>query len=329
MRIIAGKHRGVVLNEFKGKDIRPTSDRAKEAIFNMLQTEITGAKCLDLCCGTGSLGIEALSRGAESVTFVDVAKESVEITKRNLQKVKENAKVIFSDALKFLDSTNEKFDIVFLDPPYADDVSVKAVEKIMGRNLLTENGFIVFERDCAFSGAVGASVFKERKYGKAIVSFIRKQKTALFAGTFDPFTLGHEEVVKQALKTYDLIHVVIMNNPDKKCLFSLEDRLNVIKSVYSKEDRVVCASWQGLLVDYMRENSILYNVRGVRNENDLTYEKEMEEYNQKIYPEIIYDYIYTSNPISSTAVRERLDNGMEVGDLVGKKVLEYVKQRKQ
>ena len=83
-------------------------------------------------------------------------------------------------------------------------------------------------------------------------------------------------MVKQALKTYDLIHVVIMNNPDKKCLFSLEDRLNMIKSVYSKEDRVVCASWQGLLVDYMRENSILYNVRGIRNENDLTYEKEMD-----------------------------------------------------
>ena len=79
----------------------------------------------------------------------------------------------------------------------------------------------------------------------------------------------------------------------------------------------------------MRENSILYNVRGIRNENDLTYEKEMEEYNQKIYPEIIYDYIYTSNPISSTAVRERLDNGMEVGDLLSRKVLEYVKQRKQ
>ena len=327
MRVIAGKHRGVVLNEFKGKDIRPTSDRAKEAIFNMLQTEISGAKCLDLCCGTGSLGIEALSRGAQSVTFVDLSKESVEITKRNLQKVKENAKVIQSDAIKFLDSTNEKFDIVFLDPPYANDVSVKAVEKIMERNLLTNDGFIVFERDCPFSGAMGASVFKERKYGKAIVSFIRKQKTALFAGTFDPFTLGHEEVVKQALKSYDLIHVVIMNNPDKNCLFSLDDRLGIIEAVYKGEGRVKCACWQGLLVDYMKDNSILYNVRGIRNESDLKYEREMEEYNKKLFPEMVYDYVYTDSPISSSSVRDRLKSGREVGDLLSRKALEYLKRK--
>ncbi|MBQ7164629.1 MAG: 16S rRNA (guanine(966)-N(2))-methyltransferase RsmD, partial [Clostridia bacterium] len=225
MRVIGGKHRGAVLYEFKGQAIRPTSDRAKEAVFNILQFSVKGSKCLDLCCGTGSLGIEALSRGAAEVTFADNARESVELTKKNLAKTGERAEVILSDALVFLGRCRKKFDIVFIDPPYADDVSVKAVELIVKNDLLTDNGVIVFERDKPFGGAAGASVFDLRKYGKAYISLIRKTKKCLFAGTFDPFTTGHADVVKAALKKYDLLYVVIMKNDKKVPMFSLSDRM--------------------------------------------------------------------------------------------------------
>ena len=105
MRIIAGKHRGRVLKEFKGRDIRPTADRAKEAVFNILQTEIYGADFLDLFSGTGNMGLEALSRGANSAVLVDSSKESVAIMQFNADLIKENSEVVCQDALTYVLST--------------------------------------------------------------------------------------------------------------------------------------------------------------------------------------------------------------------------------
>jgi len=326
MRVIAGKYRGAVLNEFKGNDIRPTADRTKEAVFNILQSDIEGSVCLDLFCGTGNLGIEALSRGAKEVVFTDCARVSVEITKQNLLKVKEKAEVLCVDAINYLCRTNKRFDIIFIDPPYADDISERAVKTIFERKLLTENGIIVFERDKPFVPFAGATVFKQRKYGKAVVSFIREEKKCLFAGTFDPLTVGHEQIIAAALEKYDLLHLVIMSNPDKTPMFSFDERIDILKSVFESNERVVVNSWSGLLIDYMRENKIVYNVRGIRSDADMAYEKVMEEYNTKAYPEIVYDYIYSNNLISSTEVRERLTLGEEIGDLVSLKVLRKIQE---
>ncbi len=325
MRIIGGKHRGTVLFEFKGKDIRPTADRTKEAVFNILRPIISGAKCLDLFCGTGNLGIEALSQGASSVVFTDRAKESVELTKRNLQKVNESASVFNTDALSFLSSTRGKFDIIFIDPPYIDDVSERALEVIRDKCILAENGVIVFERDKPAVCCKGLSVYDERKYGKAYISFIRKTKTCLFAGTFDPITVGHQEVIKQTLKKYDMVHLVIMKNENKQPRFSTEDRLEMLSLLYKKENRITVSSWDGMLIDYMRQQGITVNVRGVRNGEDFTYEKNMEQINREGYPEIEYDYVYTELPVSSTQVRTALNEGEDISFLVDKKVLKYIK----
>lgn len=327
MRVVGGKFRGVVLNEFKGSNIRPTADRTKEAIFNILQSDIEDTVCLDLFCGTGSLGIEAFSRGAKEVVFTDCSKDSVNLTKQNLAKVKLSAEVLCVDAISYLKRTSKKFDLIFMDSPYADDVSELAVKVVFERGLLNENGYIIFERDKPFVAYEGVAVFKQKKYGKAVVSFIRKEKKSLFAGTFDPITNGHEIIINEALKNYDKVNLVIMTNPDKQPSFSLSDRLDMLKTIYGDNDRVVIDSWDGLLVDYMKNNNIIYNVRGIRNDEDLAYEKVMENYNVKAYPQIVYDYVYTDCKISSSEVRERIKSGEGVGDLVNSKILSKVTKK--
>ena len=130
MRVITGTARGRVLRTLEGEDVRPTTDRVKEAVFSIIQFEIEGRRVLDLFAGSGQLGIEALSRGAASATFVDMSKDSLSTVKYNLEHTKlgDNAKVVQTDALSFLKLTKDKFDIVFLDPPYASSLVVDSMK---------------------------------------------------------------------------------------------------------------------------------------------------------------------------------------------------------
>lgn len=130
MRVITGTARGRVLRTLEGEDVRPTTDRVKEAVFSIIQFEIEGRRVLDLFAGSGQLGIEALSRGAASATFVDMSKDSLSAVKYNLEHTKlgDNAKVVQTDALSFLKLTKDKFDIVFLDPPYASSLVVDSMK---------------------------------------------------------------------------------------------------------------------------------------------------------------------------------------------------------
>ncbi len=181
MRIIGGKYRSRVLAEFAGEDVRPTSDRAKESLFNILSLKTYGARVLDLFCGSGALGIESLSRGAKEVVFNDFAKDSLAIVKKNLATLKieangEEAKLSGADYLVCLEGVRGQFDIIFIDPPYRFDYGVKALEKIAQRDLLTENGVAVYERDRPFEGEIeGLEKYDERKYGKAYLTFFRKK----------------------------------------------------------------------------------------------------------------------------------------------------------
>lgn len=180
MRIIGGKHRGRVLTEFKGEAIRPTADRVKESVFNILSREIAGARVLDLFCGSGALGLECISRGAKEAVFNDCSKDSVAVLTANIKKLGEGevCTVRALDYLACLSALQGKFDIVFLDPPYRFDYGVKAAEEIARRGLLAEDGVIVYERDKPFEESAaknfGLHVADERKYGKTYVSFLRK-----------------------------------------------------------------------------------------------------------------------------------------------------------
>ena len=145
MRIIGGAHRGRVLKTFKGTEIRPTSDRARQAFFNIFADKIIGASFLDGFAGTGAMGIEAISRGAKAVTFTDLKRTSVDLIKQNLAMIKENATVLACDILSFLKTTPQRFDFIFLDPPYMTDLGLKALELIDEKPLLNDGGYVILE----------------------------------------------------------------------------------------------------------------------------------------------------------------------------------------
>ena len=144
MRVISGTVRGKRLKEPSDYSIRPTTDMVKEALFNIIQFDIEGRRVLDLFAGTGQLGIECLSRGAASVTFVDQSKESVAIVKQNLKTCGFEARVVQTDSIGFL-SRADKYDIILLDPPYATNLLDNALEIINSVDILSEGGIIVCE----------------------------------------------------------------------------------------------------------------------------------------------------------------------------------------
>lgn len=151
MRIISGTARGTKLYTLDGTTTRPTLDRVKEPLFSIIQTHISSESCvLDLFAGSGALGLESLSRGAKKAYLCDKSYEAIEIIKKNVEKthLQEKSIIINKDFKKCLELLEgNKFDLIFVDPPYKLDIAVKAVEKIIELNLLAEDGIIVVETD--------------------------------------------------------------------------------------------------------------------------------------------------------------------------------------
>ena len=181
MRVIGGIYKSRVLASFDGEKIRPTADRSKEALFNILGLHIRNARVLDLFCGSGAIGIESLSRGAKEVLFNDCSKESVALVKKNLANLKielnHQIKVSNYDYLVCLGIQNQPFDFIFIDPPYMQEFGKKALEEIAKKELLTKNGIAVYERDRPFDGQIkGLQLYDERKYGKAYFSFFKREE---------------------------------------------------------------------------------------------------------------------------------------------------------
>ncbi len=179
MRVITGKARGIQLKTPDGMQTRPTADRVKEALFSIINFDVPGAKVLDLFGGTGQLGIEALSRGAESAVFVDAREDSCKIIRENLRRTKleQQSKVIRSDYLDYLRRCKERFDIILLDPPYAEAYLENALKCITEIDILQTDGIIVTERplgkDLPFEYD-GLSRSKDYKYGNTLLTLYRK-----------------------------------------------------------------------------------------------------------------------------------------------------------
>lgn len=179
MRVITGKARGVVLNTPKGMHTRPTADRVKEALFSIIQFNVPASKVLDLFGGTGQLGIEALSRDAKSAVFIDEREDACKLIRENLKKTRleGSAKVIRSDYAAYLRSCKEKFNIIFLDPPYAEVFLENSLKMITEIDILETGGIIVTERPlgkdllCEFSGYTRS---KDYKYGNTLLTIYRK-----------------------------------------------------------------------------------------------------------------------------------------------------------
>ena len=179
MRVIAGTARGTQLKTPEGMQTRPTIDRVKEALFSIIHFDLPGAKVLDLFGGTGQLGIEALSRGAASATFVDQAEPACRLIKENLRRTKlDNAgKVVRGDYMEYLSRCREEYDIILLDPPYAEVFLENALKRIAEIDILRSGGIIVAERPVGkdlpweFPGFTRS---KDYKYGTVLLTLYRK-----------------------------------------------------------------------------------------------------------------------------------------------------------
>jgi len=179
MRVISGKARGVNLKTPDGMATRPTADRVKEALFSIIQFDIPASRVLDLFGGTGQLGIEALSRGANSALFIDDREEACRLIRENLKRAKldSQAKVIRSDYMQYLKNCSEQFDIILLDPPYAEVFLENSLKLITEIDILQSGGIIVTERpvEKSLSWAFpGFTRSRDYKYGKTILTIYRK-----------------------------------------------------------------------------------------------------------------------------------------------------------
>lgn len=180
MRVITGTARGTNLKAPEGLHTRPTADKVKQALFNMIQYEIAG-DVLDLFAGSGQLGIEALSRGANSAVFVDEGREAIAIIRDNLKRthLEEKAQVIRGDYQTYLRRCNRRFRLIFLDPPYAEKFLENAIKCISEIDILADGGIIITERpvgkalDEDFPGLVRS---KDYQYGKTLVTLFRKER---------------------------------------------------------------------------------------------------------------------------------------------------------
>lgn len=181
MRIISGTRRGQKLIEFDGMSIRPTTDRVRESIFNLIQGYIYGSRVLDLFGGSGALSFESLSRGAEAAVLVDIDPKSIKIINENKEKLRfvDEARVINKSAEEYLKSTNDKFDIIFLDPPYNKDFIKPIIESIIENDILAEDGIIVLESDHEDEHGQmdGLSIIKQKKYGRTFVTIYQRGDT--------------------------------------------------------------------------------------------------------------------------------------------------------
>lgn len=184
MRIISGKARGTKLYTLDGTATRPTLDRVKESLFNIIQNDIEDSTVLDLFSGSGAIGLEFLSRGAKRAVLCDSSKDAIKIIKQNVQKThfEEKVEVYNMEFTKLVERLqNQKFDIIYIDPPYATDFIKISLEKIIEYELVNENTKIIVETDDETRilnqiEKMDVEITDKRKYGRATIIFLKYRK---------------------------------------------------------------------------------------------------------------------------------------------------------
>lgn len=185
MRIISGSARGTKLYTLDGMNTRPTLDRVKEPLFNILNFDLENAVVLDLFAGSGALGLEAISRGAKKAIFCEKNRNAIEIIEKNIEKTRFTNKSLlikndFEKGLTYINNQNIKVDIVFIDPPYKTDLAKKSVEKILDIDILNDNFIMVIETDeperiLNDIEDMNITVYDKRKYGRVSIIFLNKK----------------------------------------------------------------------------------------------------------------------------------------------------------
>lgn len=315
MRIITGKYRGRKIIPPEGSnEIRPTSDMAREGIFNVLQCYVDGCRFIDLFAGSGAMGIEALSRDASEVLFCDTGRQSMQLLKKNLQGIDGKHEITSRDFRDALRSAKGKWDYIFCDPPYKCDYIADVAAIVRDRGLLEDGGLLIYEHDNDFRPGVpdGFTLEKSRRYGRATVEFYAEKKNVCaVTGSFDPFTKGHRYVVEKALSQFDKAVVVVAVNPDKKRLFTLEESVEIAKASLKGLDNVKVDICEGMVADYCNDRGIKTIVRGYRNAKDFEYEQAMSAYNFEHggVVTMLVEAHGEIGKISATRIREALREG--------------------
>lgn len=184
MRIISGTARGTKLYTLEGQATRPTLDRVKESLFNIIQNKIPNSIFLDLFSGSGAIGLEAASRGAEKAILCDKSKDAINIINKNIEKthLREKTEIYNLDYELVLKTKIKKhIDIVYIDPPYDSDFAIKSMKQIVENNLFDENSIIIIETDndkklLENLKKIEVEITDKRKYGRAVLIFLKIRK---------------------------------------------------------------------------------------------------------------------------------------------------------
>ena len=178
VRVISGSARGLKLNTPGDDRVRPTTDRVKESMFNIVQDWVYDSQVLDLFAGSGALGIEALSRGASQAVFCDNSLDSIKIIKSNIEKAKvvDRSQIVSGDfkrCLRDMEAKNQSFDMIFVDPPYYEGLFEEVLDTIRSYKILKKDGIVIVEHDAKrpIGQVEGLEVYKEKKYGITMLTF--------------------------------------------------------------------------------------------------------------------------------------------------------------
>lgn len=344
MRVIAGSAKGRRLQAGPDQRIRPTGDKVKGALFNILASrfDLAETRVLDLFAGAGTLGIEALSRGAAHVTFVESAKAAAALLRGNIDTCRftERAQVIerrVEPALAQLQRAGQPFHGVILDPPYGLGLVDKTLRELMSAGVLSADAWVMVEHhvDEPPADSYGSlRLTQSRHYGKTCLALLTtdtnmpdnpdppKRSRAVYAGSFDPITNGHLDVVRRAAQVFDEVIVAVASgtsDPKKdRALFSADERVTMIReSLDELGIKATADKFTGLLVDYCEGLGVGVIIRGLRAVSDFEYEFQMAMMNRHMKPGIetffmtaSVKYFYTA----SRLVKEVVSLG---GDVTG------------
>jgi len=358
MRVIAGSAKGRRLRSVHGTATRPTADKVKGAMFSIIASRfsLAGAQVLDVFAGSGALGIEALSRGAGSVTFVEQSAAAIDALRANLRacRFESQAHVVRASAARALTQLargERRFDGVLADPPYEQGHVAVTLAALAAQGLVQPGGWVVIEHALAEAPAVrydGLRLTQTRRYGKTGVALLvaddlmpearssrLSPQRAVYAGSFDPFTSGHLDVVRRAVNVFDEVIVAVAagsSDPRKeRAFFTAEERVAMIHDALADTSgRARADSFTGLLVDYCDRVEAHVIIRGLRAVSDFEYEFQMAMMNRHLRPHIETFFMAAGETHFYTAsrlVKEVASLGGDVSALLPESVLRRLREK--
>lgn len=331
--------------------MRPTPQRVRESLFSVLGDRVDGARVLDLFAGSGSLGLECLSRGAAHATFVERDRAVVSVLLQNLKaaRVGETSELVVREvarALRDMADRGTQFDLVLMDPPYGRGLVEPTIAALDAGGLVAPGGLVVVDHPSTEPppDRIGSLELVDRRvFGDTAVAMFaaatqlpqRSRSTsmarvAIYPGSFDPVTHGHLNIIHRALQVFDRLIVGVLDNEAKTSLFTVDERTAQITEALNNDPRVEAVHFGGLLVDFARDQGATVVVRGLRAVSDFDYEFQMAHMNRRLAPEIETMFMMTGEEyfyVSSRLVKEVVSLGGDVTGLVPDNVVAALASR--